>query len=222
MITRSPVPYIIAKPNMKNILEWHYVLFGPENSVYEGGVYHGVLKFPPEFPMKPPSIIMCTPNGRFQPEARLCLSISDFHPESWNPMWSVSSILTGLLSFMLEDKQTHGSIVTTDYDKKKIAKLTMVYNRKNPPFIANFPELIDPLSLEHIRTESLKPLPKPTNEPLVLHNDVPNIPFAEPKTEKKGLANDGEKKKKDGESTSLLPLLIVLVAIIIALLNASF
>ncbi|KAK0597948.1 hypothetical protein LWI29_030116 [Acer saccharum] len=26
--------------------------------------------------------------------------MSDFHPESWNPMWSISSILTGLLSFM--------------------------------------------------------------------------------------------------------------------------
>jgi len=32
---------------------------------------------------------------------RLCLSISDFHPDTWNPAWSVSTILTGLLSFMV-------------------------------------------------------------------------------------------------------------------------
>jgi hypothetical protein len=98
----------------------------------------------------------------------------------------------------------------------------MVYNKKNPPFIANFPELMDPVSLEHLRTESLKPLPKPTNEPLVLHNDLPNIPIAEPKLEKKELANDAEKKKKDSESSSSLPLILILVAIIIAILNASF
>lgn len=28
---------------------------------------------------------------------RLCLSMSDYHPESWNPVWSVSCILTGAL-----------------------------------------------------------------------------------------------------------------------------
>ena len=33
--------------------------------------------------------------------------------ESWNPMWTVSSILTGLLSFMLEDQITTGSLQTT-------------------------------------------------------------------------------------------------------------
>lgn len=57
--------------------------------------------FPKEYPFKPPRIIMITPNGRFQTNTRLCLSISDFHPDTWNPAWSVSTILTGLLSFMV-------------------------------------------------------------------------------------------------------------------------
>jgi ubiquitin-conjugating enzyme E2 J2 len=45
---------------------------------------------------------------------RLCLSISDFHPDTWNPAWSVSTILTGLLSFMLETTPTAGSMESTD------------------------------------------------------------------------------------------------------------
>lgn len=57
--------------------------------------------FPREFPFKPPSIYMITPNGRFKTNTRLCLSISDFHPDTWNPAWSVATILTGLLSFMV-------------------------------------------------------------------------------------------------------------------------
>lgn len=115
-----------------------------------GGYYHGKLIFPREFPFKPPSIYMITPNGRFKCNTRwewsvsflrwmiiqdlksfrttkllycncacflhrLCLSITDFHPDTWNPAWSVSTILTGLLSFMVEKGPTLGSIETSDY-----------------------------------------------------------------------------------------------------------
>ena len=38
--------------------------------------------------------------GRFAVNTRLCLSMSDFHPESWNPMWSVSCILIGELNYV--------------------------------------------------------------------------------------------------------------------------
>jgi ubiquitin-conjugating enzyme E2 J2 len=64
----------------------HYHNAGAKGSPYEGGFYHGKLKFPPEYPLKPPSILMLTPSGRFKPNTRLCLSMSDFHPETWNPM----------------------------------------------------------------------------------------------------------------------------------------
>jgi len=77
------------------------VLEGSEGTPFAGGFYYGKIKFPPEYPYKPPGITMTTPNGRFVTQKKICLSMSDFHPESWNPMWSVSSILTGLLSFMV-------------------------------------------------------------------------------------------------------------------------
>ena len=126
----------MAEPLSSNILEWHYVVRGPDDSLYKGGLYHGKLVFPSEFPFKPPSILMMTPNGRFKTDTRLCLSISDYHPDTWNPAWSVSTILTGrsivfnltlsltfsgLLSFMLERSPTLGSIETSDWEKKQFA-----------------------------------------------------------------------------------------------------
>lgn len=63
--------------------------------------------------MKPPSVLMLTPNGRFACARRLCLSMSDFHPETWNPVWSVRTILMGLYSFMLDSAATLGSITST-------------------------------------------------------------------------------------------------------------
>ncbi|OWZ11200.1 Ubiquitin-conjugating enzyme E2 [Phytophthora megakarya] len=123
-LQKNPVENIRAAPQEKNILEWHYVISGTEGTPYEGGFYHGKLRFPPEYPMKPPSVIMCTPNGRFEINRRICLSMSDFHPETWNPLWAVGSILTGLYSFMLEDKITTGSIETTDEDKRAYAAVS--------------------------------------------------------------------------------------------------
>lgn len=109
----------------------------------------------PEYPFKPPAIMMLTPSGRFATGTRLCLSMSDFHPvrfcsvmaaftkvgwhhlsgllrltqESWNPMWTVSSILTGLLSFMVEDQITTGSLKTT------VSVLSLLYKHQTLLFL---------------------------------------------------------------------------------------
>ncbi|KRZ83986.1 Ubiquitin-conjugating enzyme E2 J2, partial [Trichinella sp. T8] len=139
-LARDPVPYVKAMPLPSNILEWHYLLRGPEDSPYAGGFYHGKLIFPSDYPFKPPSIYIITPNGRFKPNTRLCLSISDFHPDTWNPTWSVSTILTGLLSFMLESTPTYGSIVTTDEAKQKLARRSILYNLQSAVVRDLFPE----------------------------------------------------------------------------------
>ncbi|KAK0087287.1 hypothetical protein PV325_001324 [Microctonus aethiopoides] len=127
-------------------LNQHYVVKGPENTPYEGGYYHGKLVFPCEFPFQPPSIYMTTPNGRFRVDTRLCLSISDFHPDTWNPAWSVSTILTGLLSFMIEKSPTLGSINTTDWEKKQWAQQSLEFNLKDKLFCELFPDTVDEIN----------------------------------------------------------------------------
>lgn len=147
-LKNDPVPYVLAEPLPSNILEWHYVVRGPEKTPYEGGMYHGKLIFPREFPFKPPSIYMITPNGRFKVNTRLCLSISDFHPDTWNPAWSVSTILTGLLSFMLETSPTLGSIETTEYEKRQLAFRSLTFNMADPLFKEQFPSLVEEIEKE--------------------------------------------------------------------------
>jgi len=142
-LLKNPVENIRAVPLEGNILEWHYVIQGTKDSLYNGGYYHGIIRFPHQFPYKPPSLIMCTPNGRFKTHTRLCLSMSDFHPESWNPMWSVSTILMGLFSFMLEESPTLGSVSTTDSQKKKFAAESLENNCKDRVFCELFPDLLE-------------------------------------------------------------------------------
>lgn len=143
-IQLNQTPYILAKPNESNILEWHYLLTGPPDTPFSEGQYHGILKFPSEYPFKPPSIIMITPNAKFLCNTRLCLSMSDYHPDLWNPAWSVSTILTGLLSFMTSDENTTGSIITSTILKEKLARESIMWNNThNPKFIQHFPEIYD-------------------------------------------------------------------------------
>jgi ubiquitin-conjugating enzyme E2 J2 len=134
-------PRIVAVPNETNILEWHYVIEGV--GPYQGGYYHGKLIFPREYPLKPPSVLMLTPSGRFQPNRRLCLSMSDFHPESWNPMWSVSTILTGLHSFMIETAPTLGSIEASTSQKRRLAAQSLDFNVRDDMFCKLFPEYVE-------------------------------------------------------------------------------
>lgn len=84
--------------------------------------------FPPEYPFAPPAIRMHTPSGRFQPSTRLCLSISDFHPKSFNPAWEVSTILIGLLSFMTSEEMTTGSVSASEPERRVLAARSRWWN----------------------------------------------------------------------------------------------
>ncbi|XP_055343662.1 ubiquitin-conjugating enzyme E2 J2-like [Paramacrobiotus metropolitanus] len=144
-LLQDPVPYVSAAPNPNNLLEWYYVLRGPEQTPYDGGYYLGRLIFPSEYPFKPPAIFILTPNGRFAANKRLCLSISDYHPEKWNPAWNAGTILHGLLSFMTGKGSTVGAINSTDEDKRNLARSSISWNLGNATFCQLFSDLVPAL-----------------------------------------------------------------------------
>lgn len=142
---KEPPPFVWAVPDEKNILTWNYIIRGPPDSPYAGGEYHGLLLFPPEYPFKPPGIKMLTPSGRFQTDKRICFSMSDFHPGTWNPAWSVATILTGLLSFMLSDEMTTGGLSSAINDKRIMAAKSHTWNISQKRFKDAFPDHCAPV-----------------------------------------------------------------------------
>ncbi len=57
---REPTEDFYAQPLEDNLFEWHFTVRGPRDTEFDAGVYHGRIILPPEYPMKPPSIILLT------------------------------------------------------------------------------------------------------------------------------------------------------------------
>ncbi|OWY90522.1 Ubiquitin-conjugating enzyme E2, partial [Phytophthora megakarya] len=107
-----------------NMFDWHFTLRGPRDTEFEGGIYHGRIILPSDYPFKPPNIMLLTPNGRFEVKKKICLSISAYHPEEWQPAWGVRLILEALISFM--PTKGEGAIGALDFpaeERKRLAKL---------------------------------------------------------------------------------------------------
>lgn len=58
-------------------------------------------------------------------------------------MWSVSTILTGLYSFMIETAPTLGSIDSSTREKKQFAAKSLAHNVNDPVFCRLFPEYVE-------------------------------------------------------------------------------
>ena len=119
-----------------NLYEWHFTIRGPEDSDYQDGIYHGKIDLPLDYPIKPPNIYFLTPNGRFDIKTKICLSITKFHPENWNPSWTCIKQYLKLVRVMIEGIIQHFRVhdfglgsVATAYNSEKIKSLALASHK---------------------------------------------------------------------------------------------
>ena len=112
--------------------------------------------FPRDYPFKPPRIKFFTPQGRFEINYPICTSFSDYHPESWDPSWSVQTIVLGLISFMLSKEITAGGIRTTDEKKKLLAKQSVAWNfKKEEQFVKLFGDYFAMVGIDGVTKKAI-------------------------------------------------------------------
>lgn len=140
LILKNPMDNIKVKPKLEDIYTWYFIFDGPKDTPYENGLYAGKILFPKDYPSKAPDFIMLTPNGRFAVNEKICLSYSSFHQETWSPIWTVPTMLQGLLSFMVENTTTAGGITTSIEEKKKLAKASISATFVHPEILSLFSE----------------------------------------------------------------------------------
>lgn len=128
-LSMDPSDRYFAAPLENDMFEWHFTIKGADGTDFEGGVYHGRILLPAEYPFKPPNIVFLTPNGRFETGMKVCLSFSAYHPELWQPAWGIRLILEALISFL--PTKGDGAIGALDWpsdERKRLAKESVKYN----------------------------------------------------------------------------------------------
>ncbi len=92
----------LIKVNLKDnddMTSWTANITGPEGSPYKGIKYELSIKFPVEFPFKPPNIVF--KNKIFHPnismEGIICL---DILKDQWSPALSIYKVLLSIISLL--------------------------------------------------------------------------------------------------------------------------
>ncbi len=106
---------LLKEPNyffsihMNNIFDWDFVMIGPDETLYEGGIFKGKIIFPPTYPNKPPQVKFTSKilHPNIYPDGKVCISIlhegADQYgyedvSERWSPTQSINSIMMSILS----------------------------------------------------------------------------------------------------------------------------
>ncbi len=98
---QDPPAYCSAGPKDEDIFEWVATIMGPENSVYEGGIFKLSIKFPARYPFKPPKCKFITkiyhPNVNMG--GGICL---DILKDQWSPALTISKVLLSICSLLCD------------------------------------------------------------------------------------------------------------------------
>jgi ubiquitin-conjugating enzyme E2 G1 len=124
-ITKEPNYFYSVKPTENNFLIWNFMLIGPEDTLYEGGIFDGSIIFSDKYPIEPPKVKF---NKIIHPNihgtGEVCISIlhqgtdrygyeKDY--ERWNPSHGVDSIMMSIISMLSEPN--FESPANIDYSK---------------------------------------------------------------------------------------------------------
>jgi len=103
--------YLYSVSMSDNIFKWNFIVIGPDDTLYEGGIFNGDISFPRSYPNNPPeikfNIDMNHPN--IYQDGRVCISIlhsgSDQYgyeqdSERWSPSQSINTIMLSIISLL--------------------------------------------------------------------------------------------------------------------------
>ena len=90
-----------AGPEKDDLFDWAAVIMGPQGSVYQGGVFRLRIRFPPDYPFKPPKITFQTKiyHPNVNEKGGICL---DILKDQWSPALTVSKVLLSISSLLTD------------------------------------------------------------------------------------------------------------------------
>lgn len=101
IMNSQPPENCSAGPEKDNLLHWKATILGPVNSPFEGGIFSLTIKFPNDYPFKPPKITFDTKifHPNINKNGSICL---DILKDQWSPVLSVANILLSICSLLTD------------------------------------------------------------------------------------------------------------------------
>lgn len=107
----QPPTGLYISPEEEDMTRVHALIVGPPDTPYEGGFFQFFLKFPPDYPIRPPRVRIVTTDAgrvRFNPNlyanGKVCLSIlGTWDGPAWSPAQGIESVLVSIQSLMNEE-----------------------------------------------------------------------------------------------------------------------
>mmetsp|Transcript_45 Transcript_45/g.67 ORF Transcript_45/g.67 Transcript_45/m.67 type:complete len:258 (-) Transcript_45:378-1151(-) len=149
-LQRNPSEMYKAFPLEDDVFQWHFTVRGPAGTEFVGGLYHGRILLPAEWPFKPPSIMLMTPNGRFEVNKKICLSLTAHHPEHWQPAWGIRTILEALVAFF--PTPADGSIGALTYRAEERAALAKKSPEFECPQCGRIADILQPICVQSVNS----------------------------------------------------------------------
>ncbi|KAL0487354.1 ubiquitin-conjugating enzyme E2 [Acrasis kona] len=183
-LQKNPSSDYEAHPLEDNLFEWHFTVRGPKDSEFEGGIYHGRIILPSDYPYKAPDIMLLTPNGRFQTNEKICLSITSHHQETWTPAWEIRNILIALIGFMPTEAKGIGALEYPAEMRKKMAKQSQSWHCDVCKYHNStaLPDEIDVKKENEAKDEAQPPAAEPESststapQPILPEPEITNVP----------------------------------------------
>jgi ubiquitin-conjugating enzyme E2 D/E len=101
-IQQDPPANCTAGPvTEKDLTNWTAMLFGPADSPFTGGVFHLSIRFPSDYPFKPPIVTFQTKiyHPNINAAGGICL---DILKSQWSPALTISKVLLSILSLLTD------------------------------------------------------------------------------------------------------------------------
>ena len=96
----DPPSGVTAAP-LHELFTWQAVIFGPDDTPWEGGTFNLVIRFAEDYPSKPPDVRFVS--SLFHPniyaDGKICLDILQ---AQWTPSYDVAAILASIQSLLCD------------------------------------------------------------------------------------------------------------------------
>jgi ubiquitin-protein ligase len=130
-LDKNRMDFVQAIQDIDNVKLFYFML-RPLDEPYIGGLFMGKIELPADYPKTPGSFYMLTPSGRFNINAKICLTNSSYHKENWTPSWSIRNMIMGVASiFIADDTSGISHIKDTKENRKKMALDSVNFNLTN-------------------------------------------------------------------------------------------